>query len=302
MEKNTISLILFPILVDGISFKQKEALKKIFHNVPSTDMEKLFKKRISRQEVEKLAKNLTDAEKKAIFKEAKEIAEIDYITRSQFEEFAEFGNLLGISRDDCGFDINIYDKNDILEYEYKRTLTNFSLISSAVAFVPVPFTDLFLITPLQIAMVAKISTLLDFEINSTGFIKMITGVIGTGLALRTTSRILAYFLPFKWITNAAVAYAGTYAMGILVKNYIEAGGSLTEEAIQEIWANSFEEGKTEAFKIKDILLSNKDILLKRAKEYINLKNMKQAENDYDDKEAGNTIAKKKTAKKSAKKA
>ena len=270
MEKDTISMVLYPILVDGISFKQKEAIKKIFHNFPEEELQKLFRERISLEDVHEISKKLTDAEKIAVFKEAKEIAEIDYITRNQFEEFAEFGNILGISREDCGFDINIYDKNDILEYEYKRTLTNFSLISASVAFLPIPLADFFAITPLQVAMVSKIASLLNFELNSAKFLKMIAGTIGSGFIFRTSSKLLGHFLPFRWLLKAGIAYAGTYAIGILAKSYIEVDGDLSEEAMKEIWKNALEEGKEEAGHIKDILLANKDVLIKRAKEYIHM--------------------------------
>ena len=105
------------------------------------------------------------------------------------------------------------------------------------------------------------------------FLKMISGVLGIGFLLKLTSKILNSFIPFVgWVINASVAYAGTYAIGIITKRYIEEKGNLTKESIKLIWEKSYKEGKEEFWELKDYIYKKKNELIKEFEKYKNKSN------------------------------
>jgi uncharacterized protein (DUF697 family) len=156
------------------------------------------------------------------------------------------------------------------ENEYKKTLVNYSIVASAIGFIPfIPVADYWILAPLQVGMIAKISSTFGFKIDGKEFLKMIAATLGIGFILKSAAGVINRFIPFLgWFVNAGVAFAGTYAIGILTRHYIAAEGNLSEEKIKEIWAKSYAEGKEEFFRLKDFILEKKDELVKEFKEYM----------------------------------
>ncbi|HOV15605.1 MAG TPA: hypothetical protein PK771_15060, partial [Spirochaetota bacterium] len=203
------------------------------------------------------------------------IADVETLSLSQVRAFKELGEILEIKKEDTGFSFDIYNENEILNYEYRRTLTNYSIIASAVGFIPfIPVSDFFILAPLQIGMIAKISNIYNYKIDAENLLKMIAGTLGAGFVFRSITQIINRFIPvIGWAINASIGFAGTYAIGIIAKRYIELNGDLAGENIKVLWDRSFEEGKSEFLKLKDFILEKKDEVL----EYF--KNYKKPEND-----------------------
>lgn len=286
MNKKTASLVLYPILASNITKKQKDLIVNLFTDLELSEIEEIVKTRITPEDVKNIADKLKVKEKKEIFNLSKLIADNETLSLSQIKAFKELGTILDIQENETGFSFNIYNDNEIIDYEYKRTLTNYSVIASAVGFIPfIPVSDYFILTPLQIGMVSKISNLFNFKLDAEQFIKMLAGTLGAGFVFRGVSQIINRFIPFVgWIINASVAFAGTYAIGIIAKRYIELNGDLSGENIKTLWETSFNEGKEEFGKLKDFILEKKDDLIK----YFNT-SLKDNENEtYEDSEENTT--------------
>jgi uncharacterized protein (DUF697 family) len=156
-----------------------------------------------------------------------------------------------------------------IDYEYKQTLLNYSIVASAIGFIPfLPISDFWILTPLQLSMLARLSRLYNFKLDAEEFLKMTGATVGLGLTFKTVSVVLNRFIPFLgWVINAGVAFSGTYALGILAKHYIEADGKLSQETIKDIWEKSYAEGKEEFESLKKYILEKKDEILKDFKKY-----------------------------------
>lgn len=101
----------------------------------------------------------------------------------------------------------------------------FSGISSVVASVPIPCSDILLLFSIQICMVVMISYISGENISVKTAKKFVSSVIGVGAGgnlFKLAARQLAKLIPIAGSAiNATVAYSGTYAMGqIAVQHYI----------------------------------------------------------------------------------
>jgi len=261
-------LILYPVIVDTISTKQKLEIAKIF-DISEQEVNELLKSRIEVYEINSIVKELDKEKRLECFKTTKKILEIEKISMTQLMALAELGRILEIDEKETGFDFNIYDSNEIIDVEFNRALTNFSMISSVIGFIPfIPFSDYFILTPLQIALVTKIFNLYNFEMTPQDFLKAIGATAGIGLIFKGMSRLITNFVPFLgWIVNASIGFAGTYAIGIVARRYALEKGNISKENIKEIWEQSFEDGKKEFEKLKKFILEKKDLLFKEFKNY-----------------------------------
>lgn len=136
-----------------------------------------------------------------------------------------------------------YDNNSFLETEVVNTINLYSGICSLIAIQPIPFADIFILTPTQILMGSKIAKIRGYEIsdNSVEIIfKEITGIIGLGVIAQQLS-IGAYktFLPFLGgITTIPLVYGLTFGIGKVVDYYIITklnGNEIDQKEIQNIF-------------------------------------------------------------------
>lgn len=280
MDKKKAALALYPILASGITRKQKEAATDIFIDLEEGELEDVFEKQITLDEMKEIASKLKSKEKKESYDFSKIIADIETLSLSQVKAFKEYALALEIKKEDTGFTFDLFNDDEILEYEYQKILTNYSIIASAVGFIPfLPISDFFILTPLQIGMIARISNLYDFKIDAENLLKMIAGVLGAGFIFRSITQIINRFVPvIGWAINASIGFAGTYAIGIIAKRYIDLKGDLSGENIKTLWEESFEEGKKEFSKLKDFIFIKKDEVLEYFKNY-NKKNEADIKSD-----------------------
>jgi uncharacterized protein (DUF697 family) len=148
---------------------------------------------------------------------------------------------------------SIYKKNNQIESEINDTIRNYSGICAVLAIQPIPFADIFILTPTQILMGKKIASLRGYEIKENSIesiLKEISGIIGMGIIAQQLV-IGAYktFLPFLGgITTIPVVYGLTYGIGKTMDYYIVAkinGQQINKSEIEKIFKSSREIGQRE---------------------------------------------------------
>ena len=291
-SKDILSLVLYPLKNAGLNDEQIEILNGFFEGLNSDDLTEMIHFNITSEKMIEIAGRADKSEKKSIFEAAKKILGKKGIFFENMEALAELGNALGIESGETGFDFDIYDAGQRKDYEFQKTVNNFSIVASAVGFIPfIPVADFFILTPIQIGLISKISNLYGYKVIPKEFLKMVSGTVGIGLAFKITASVINRLIPYVgWIVNATVAFAGTYAIGILAKHYIESNGELTKESINEIWKKSYEEGKDEFKKFKGYIFVKKDDLIKEIKKYISREKDTKADTDTDDFEKENSFS------------
>lgn len=151
-------------------------------------------------------------------------------------------------------DSTLIKKNDTqLEIEINNTIRNYSGICAVLAIQPIPFADIFILTPTQILMGKKIAFLRGYEIKENsieGILKEISGIIGMGvIAQQLVIGAYKSFLPFLGgITTIPVVYGLTYGIGKTMDYYIVAkinGRQINKNEIEKIFKTSREIGERE---------------------------------------------------------
>ncbi|HOJ64775.1 MAG TPA: hypothetical protein PLE45_10185 [Spirochaetota bacterium] len=280
MTDKVKQLVLYPLLTGIISEKQKSYIAEIF-NINEEELINLLNEKISIEEINSIANEMTKEQKIECFNLAKKILEVEKISMSQLMALAELGKILNIKEDETGFDFNIYNLDEVIEFEFNKTLINFSMVAGAIGFIPfIPFSDYFLLTPLQIAMITKIFNLYKFDMEPSDFLKIIGATAGIGLLLKGVSKIITNVIPFfGWVINASVAFAGTYSIGIVARRYALAKGEMDPDTLKNIWEQSFEDGKKEFEKLKKFIFEQKESLFKEFKKYTDEKKTTNNEDD-----------------------
>ena len=266
VNKNDILIVLFPFKNLELSGAQKEFIMNSF-DISLELLNELITTNFTEAELKASVADKTDEEKQEYFRKAKLISEKNILLIGSYDNFAKFGKLLNIPADKTGFDFNIYDKETSIDNEATQIIRSYSIVAAAFGFLPIPIPDLILLLPTQVSMITNISTLYRFNIDSDRFIKMIIGVSGVSIIGKSIASIGVKLIPILgWIINGSLAFATTYAIGIITKKYIEAEGKIDKESIKEIYKNSLAEGKIEFNKLKDIILEKKDEIIKKFNE------------------------------------
>lgn len=125
---------------------------------------------------------------------------------------------------------------DVIRNIARRLVNIFSTISSSVALTPIPVSDIYILTSLQIILVTMIAALSgrDLSINSAKeFIVSSSGAVGTGFVLRMISQQASKLINLIYpgagsVVSAAIAFAGTQAIGNAAIAYYIDGLSMTK--------------------------------------------------------------------------
>lgn len=152
-------------------------------------------------------------------------------------------------------------KTEVSEIEKRTDLTKeekvekicivFGTFCGAVAVQPIPFADIFVLTPIQAYMGKKIADIYGYDISEQGatqIFKEIAGLVGMGL-LSQQLAIGAYktFIPFLGaITTIPLVFGLTYGMGKVMNAYFKAkikGEKISKENIKDIFKNAKKEGQ-----------------------------------------------------------
>ena len=139
------------------------------------------------------------------------------------------------------------------EKRIQRIIHATSLTRAIVAIQPLPFADLFVLTPIQVVMVTYINRALGNPVSGNRvkeIVSYIAGVVGWGLLAQQL--ILGGYktiIPYLGgLTTIPLVYAATYALGYAAKAVLEArkrDQTITEDEIKRISKEAKEKARKE---------------------------------------------------------
>ena len=151
---------------------------------------------------------------------------------------------------------DIENREDLSDDEKRSQIIHtFSVICAVVAVQPIPFADIFVLTPIQAYMGTRLSAIRHMplsEAEATDLIKEIAATIGLGmLAQQAALGLYKVGLPgLAGFTTIPSVYGLTYAIGRVMDYYLENkqknGGKLSPEQIKAAWEKARQEGKEKA--------------------------------------------------------
>ena len=183
-------------------------------------------------------------------------------------EKQDSNNLLNKAKETLKKEIlSIEERTDISDDEkVSRIIKIFSTTCAALAVQPIPFADIFVLTPIQAFMGTRIGAIRGVpvsEAKATDIIKEIAGVVGLGL-LAQQLVIGGYktFIPFLGaLTTIPIVYGMTYAIGKVIDVYFikkKRNQKFDPEELKKIWEETLKQKKAEGKeKRKDIWESRK---------------------------------------------
>lgn len=153
-------------------------------------------------------------------------------------------------------------RNEVTEIEFRDDLTGDQKVDritqitcvacAALAVQPLPFADIFVLTPLQAYMGTRIAAIRGVPVSEsevTDLIKEIAGVVGMGiLAQQTAIGLFKTILPFLGgLMTLPLVYGLSYAIMRVIDAWYEAksrNATLTIDDIKAIWTKTRAEGKS----------------------------------------------------------
>ena len=135
--------------------------------------------------------------------------------------------------------------------EARRKIHIFSAICSFVAIQPIPFADIFILTPIQFVMAERLANTRNIPLSKSSKSEVILDlfkIIGLGLiAQQIALGLYKFILPFlAGFTTIPLVYGLTYAIGRTVDYmYLQRskGADLSPEEIKNIWETVKKENK-----------------------------------------------------------
>jgi uncharacterized protein (DUF697 family) len=164
---------------------------------------------------------------------------------------------------------DIENRTDLTDdQKVTRICTVFSTTCAAIAVQPIPFADIFVLTPIQAYMGKKIADIRGFNISEAGakeIFKELAGLVGLGF-LSQQLVIGAYktVLPFiSGVTTIPLVFGLTYGMGKVMDYYFEKkikGEKVDPEMIKSIFKKAKAEGKQKSKENKEEIKKQKNKL------------------------------------------
>ena len=156
--------------------------------------------------------------------------------------------------------VEIEKRDDLSQSQKSNRIINlFSGVCAGIAIQPIPFADIFVLTPIQVLMGERLAAIWGVPVTESSIsavIKDIVKIGGMGL-LSQQLAIGAYktFLPFMGaVTTVPLVYGLTYAIGTVLsemyKRRSRGESKLSDEELRKIWNESRKKGK-EKYKKED---------------------------------------------------
>jgi len=135
------------------------------------------------------------------------------------------------------------------------------LTCALVAIQPIPFADLFILSPIQVVMVMSMSRVLGNPVGKHGageLVASITGVVGWGvLAQQVVLGLYKTVIPFLGaVTTVPLVYASTISLGYAAKAIIEARHTdqqISQQELKRIQKLAKEQAATEKLNYQNVL-------------------------------------------------
>jgi uncharacterized protein (DUF697 family) len=152
------------------------------------------------------------------------------------------------------------EKRDDLSVEEKvsRIIHIFSATCAGVAAQPIPFADIFVLTPIQAYMGTRLSAIRGMPISdakANELLKEVLGTVGMGmLAQQAALGLYKVGLPFlAGFTTIPLVYGLTYAIGRTMDYYLKEkakGNTIAAADLKTIWRQAKQEGEKEGKQFK----------------------------------------------------
>ena len=156
--------------------------------------------------------------------------------------------------------VNIENRDDLTDdQKVNQIIVVFSSICAGVAIQPIPFADIFVLTPIQAYMGTRISAIRGMPLSEKEVgevLKEVAGVVGLGLLAQQLA-IGAYktVLPFlAGFTTIPLVFSMSYAIGKVMDAYFvkrSKGQKMTADEIRKIWGQARAEGKKQGKETSD---------------------------------------------------
>ena len=118
-------------------------------------------------------------------------------------------------------------RKNLLKKLSSSLIKRFSTIAASIGATPIPISDIFILTPLQILLIAIIGGLSCRTVSKETIGEFLTAAginIGGGLLLRNIARQLVKFIPgVGSVISSGIAYVGTYTIGKAAEAYFFEG-------------------------------------------------------------------------------
>ena len=152
-------------------------------------------------------------------------------------------------------------KKEITEIEHRTDITNEQKVSrithiacatcAGVAIQPIPFADIFVLTPVQAYFASRIAAIRGVPVSESGasdWIKEIIGIVGIGIIAQQIAIGIWKIVTFGLggVLTIPVVYGLTYAVMQISDAYFSAKSrseKLGEAQIKTIWKEAFHQGK-----------------------------------------------------------
>ena len=145
----------------------------------------------------------------------------------------------------------IEKRDDLTEDEkVSQIIHRCSFICSVVAIQPLPFADIFLLTPIQLYMGSKIASLRKVPVSEADvkdLVKKIGSVLGLAYSAQQTALGLYKIgLPFLGgFMTIPLVFGLTYAIGRIMDYYLHGEKTGKTENVKDLFRRALKEGKTE---------------------------------------------------------
>jgi uncharacterized protein (DUF697 family) len=164
---------------------------------------------------------------------------------------------------------DIENRTDLTDDEkVTRIATIFSTSCAAIAVQPIPFADIFVLTPIQGYMGKKIADIRGYDITEAGakeIFKELAALVGLGfLAQQLAIGAYKTVLPFiAGVTTIPLVFGLTYGIASVMDYYFlrkKKGEKVDKEVIKDIFKTAKAEGKKKAKENKEAINKKKDEL------------------------------------------
>lgn len=148
--------------------------------------------------------------------------------------------------------IEIEHRSDLASDDMVSQITNIACVTCAgVAIQPIPFADIFVLTPIQAYFASRIAAIRGVpvsEASALDLIKQVIGIIGLGIIAQQIAIGIWKIVTFGMggLLTIPLVYGLTHAVMKVVDAYYSAnakGEKLSDEKIKAIWKEFFSKGK-----------------------------------------------------------
>lgn len=130
---------------------------------------------------------------------------------------------------------------DRVEYKRKKAravIQQFAIPAAGLVILPVPFSDVFFLLPIQCAMIVSIGKIYDKQIKPEKVIMEIIAACGFSLLGQITTLVIVNFVPAGRLLSAPMVYGWTLAMGEMAIKYFENNGKLESVEMRNIYSEA----------------------------------------------------------------